>query len=37
MGAKKSRLAFGSKSDAIAFQKEHGGTVGNFTDALNVD
>jgi len=35
MGAKKSKIAFGSKADAIAFQKRHGGKIGDFNKALN--
>ncbi len=34
MGASKSKIAFGSKSDAQAFQKKHGGVIGNFDMAL---
>ena len=34
MGAAKSKIAFGSKSDAKAFQKKHGGVIGTYADAL---
>ena len=34
MGAKNSKVAFGSKSDAKKFQKNHGGSLGNFDKAL---
>ncbi len=34
MGAKKSKIAFGSKSAAKAFQKKHGGVIGDFNKAL---
>ena len=34
MGAKKSKIAFATKSDAQAFQKKHGGAIGTFEDAL---
>jgi len=33
--SKKSRVAFGKKADAEAFQKEHGGTVGTWDDAID--
>jgi len=35
MGAKKSKIAFSSKADALAFQKKHGGEIGDFNKALN--
>jgi nitrous oxide reductase accessory protein NosL len=34
MGAKKSKVAFSSKSAAKEFQKKHGGVIGNYTKAL---
>ena len=34
MGAKKSKIAFGTKSAAKAFQKKHGGVIGSFNTAL---
>ncbi len=34
MGAKKSKIAFGSKSAAKAFQKKHGGEIGDYNKAL---
>ena len=33
--SKKSRLAFSSKSDAEAFQKEHGGTIATWDEAID--
>jgi copper chaperone NosL len=33
--AKKSRVAFSDKSKALAFQKEHGGDVGDFDEAMD--
>ena len=33
--AKKSRVAFGDKSDALAFQKEHGGDIADFDQAID--
>jgi nitrous oxide reductase accessory protein NosL len=35
MGAKKSKIAFGSKSAAQKFQKKHGGVIMNYSKALN--
>ncbi len=35
MGAKKSKFAFSSKVDAVAFQKKYGGIIGNFAQAKN--
>ena len=34
MGASKSKVAFGSKSAAKAFQKKHGGIIGSYAKAL---
>jgi nitrous oxide reductase accessory protein NosL len=34
MGAKKSKIAFGSKSAAQKFQKKHGGVITNYATAL---
>ena len=33
--SKKSRVAFGDKKDALAFQKEHGGDIAGFDQAID--
>jgi nitrous oxide reductase accessory protein NosL len=33
--SKKSRVAFGKKAEAEAFQKEHGGTVASWDEAID--